>query len=277
MQSAICASRCTGKERDTESGLDYMDARYYGSAMGRFMSPDPLGGRPEDPQTLNRYAYARNNPLSFSDPTGLDFNLTCTAAKNGSNGSTCQGGIHGTTTTVNGKSTFTATVITSASLSDPKSGNTATVNENGVQITTAQGTSGAKFIDNTPTADISGSGKFADFSFHIDGSCGGKCLDSGTFKFNGTPDQARDLLDKRGAFRSPVDWTIPGIGHSLDEEYFPEHKNTTQHRFGQDPSPHFSVPRDPNATIPTVGGFHVDTNAPGVRHLGCAVAGVACN
>jgi RHS repeat-associated protein len=78
----------TGKERDTESGLDYMDARYYGSTMGRFMSPDPLGGHTEDPQTLNRYAYARNNPLIYTDTTGLDFNLDC--AKN--NGTTCQGG-----------------------------------------------------------------------------------------------------------------------------------------------------------------------------------------
>jgi RHS repeat-associated protein len=33
-------SRFTGKERDTESGLDYFGARYYGSTMGRFMSPD---------------------------------------------------------------------------------------------------------------------------------------------------------------------------------------------------------------------------------------------
>jgi len=31
--------RYTGKERDTESGLDHFGARYYGSSMGRFMSP----------------------------------------------------------------------------------------------------------------------------------------------------------------------------------------------------------------------------------------------
>ena len=30
----------TGKERDTESGNDYFDARYYSSTMGRFLSPD---------------------------------------------------------------------------------------------------------------------------------------------------------------------------------------------------------------------------------------------
>lgn len=40
---AVCPSRYTGKERDAESGLDNFGARYYGSSMGRFMSPDPSG------------------------------------------------------------------------------------------------------------------------------------------------------------------------------------------------------------------------------------------
>ena len=39
--------------------------------VGRFMSPDPSGGQLMNPQTLNRYAYVVNNPLSFTDPTGL--------------------------------------------------------------------------------------------------------------------------------------------------------------------------------------------------------------
>jgi RHS repeat-associated protein len=65
----------TGKERDTESGNDYFEARYFGSSMGRFMSPDPLlnSGHPDNPQTWNRYAYAGNNPLRYIDPTGLFF------------------------------------------------------------------------------------------------------------------------------------------------------------------------------------------------------------
>lgn len=65
----------TGKERDTESGLDYFGARYYASSMGRFTSPDPSGlaaENPADPQSWNLYAYARNNPLINIDPTGLD-------------------------------------------------------------------------------------------------------------------------------------------------------------------------------------------------------------
>lgn len=63
----------TGKERDTESGLDYFGARYYGSSMGRFMSPDPVVITTErlmNPQQLNLYAYVANNPLRFIDPTG---------------------------------------------------------------------------------------------------------------------------------------------------------------------------------------------------------------
>jgi RHS repeat-associated protein len=68
-----CAYKFTGKERDTESGLDYFGARYYGSSMGRFMSPDPVIITPErlaNPQQLNLYAYVANNPLRFIDPTG---------------------------------------------------------------------------------------------------------------------------------------------------------------------------------------------------------------
>ncbi len=61
----------TGKERDAESGLDNFGARYNASSMGRFMTPDPLGGKLVDPQTLNRYSYVINNPLRYTDPTGL--------------------------------------------------------------------------------------------------------------------------------------------------------------------------------------------------------------
>jgi RHS repeat-associated protein len=75
----------TGKERDSESGLDNSVFRYYGSSLGRFMSPDPSGmdlANPLDPQQLNLYAYARNNPLTFTDPYGLD----CAYLNNAGNG-----------------------------------------------------------------------------------------------------------------------------------------------------------------------------------------------
>ncbi len=65
----------TGKERDAESGLDNFGARYDASSMGRFMSADPVFMnvmRVMDPQRLNLYAYGRNNPLVYTDPTGKD-------------------------------------------------------------------------------------------------------------------------------------------------------------------------------------------------------------
>jgi RHS repeat-associated protein len=66
----------TGKERDSESGLDYFGARYYGSSMGRFMSPDPIKITDErllnPANTLNLYSYAANNPLKYVDLDGQD-------------------------------------------------------------------------------------------------------------------------------------------------------------------------------------------------------------
>ncbi len=49
-------------------------ARYYGSALGRFISPDPgnSGAEPSDPQSWNAYSYVLNSPLSNTDPDGED-------------------------------------------------------------------------------------------------------------------------------------------------------------------------------------------------------------
>ncbi len=63
----------TGKERDYESGLglDFFGARYFSGAQGRFTTPDPVAGSVFNPQSLNMYAYAWNNPLRYTDPTGM--------------------------------------------------------------------------------------------------------------------------------------------------------------------------------------------------------------
>jgi RHS repeat-associated protein len=62
-----------GKERDGETGVDHSVARMYGPGWGRFLSPDAPGmdQHVEDPQSWNLYAFVRNNPLRFVDPSGL--------------------------------------------------------------------------------------------------------------------------------------------------------------------------------------------------------------
>jgi len=64
----------TGKYEDT-SGLYYFGARYCDPNVGRFITEDPIQGRLEDPQSLNRYVYCRNNPLKYTDPDGRFWNI----------------------------------------------------------------------------------------------------------------------------------------------------------------------------------------------------------
>jgi RHS repeat-associated protein len=65
--------RFAGKELDPESALQNFEARYYRNTWGRFTQVDPVDGSLSDTQSWNRYAYARNNPLRFTDPSGLSY------------------------------------------------------------------------------------------------------------------------------------------------------------------------------------------------------------
>jgi len=68
----------TGHERDPETGLDYMLARYYTAGSGRFLQVDPgYDYDPMDPMSFNLYGYVRGNPVMGTDPTGmvLDYSL----------------------------------------------------------------------------------------------------------------------------------------------------------------------------------------------------------
>ncbi len=64
-----------GQYDDSESDLAYLNARYYDSGRGQFVSQDPVFWSTSqnliDPQTLNSYSYASNNPINKKDPTGL--------------------------------------------------------------------------------------------------------------------------------------------------------------------------------------------------------------
>ena len=68
-----------GLERDSAAGLDNAVYRSYASAFGRWLTPDPYDGSYDasNPQSLNRYAYVGNNPLTMTDPSGLDSVYGC--------------------------------------------------------------------------------------------------------------------------------------------------------------------------------------------------------
>ena len=58
---------------EASTGLVYLNARYYDPLTSRFISPDPQMN-PSDPKTLDPYRYAENNPIAFTDPSGLSPN-----------------------------------------------------------------------------------------------------------------------------------------------------------------------------------------------------------
>jgi RHS repeat-associated protein len=67
----------TQKEQDQESALHYFESRYLASHLSRFARADPLpedrkSDWPQNPQRYNTYAYAHNNPVILTDPTGME-------------------------------------------------------------------------------------------------------------------------------------------------------------------------------------------------------------
>jgi len=71
-QSDSVRQKFTGYERDSESELDYANARYYRSGHGRFMVSDDFlnDTHVSDPKSWNLYVYVHNNPLNKIDPFG---------------------------------------------------------------------------------------------------------------------------------------------------------------------------------------------------------------
>ena len=221
----------TGKERDAESGLDYFGARYFGSNMGRFMSPDSYGGRLADPQSLNKYAYARNNPLIYVDPDGHDFNLTGCGT---TNTATCNNNMVGTTST-DGKNTFTATVISNGAngLQD-QAGNaySGTVTSAGVSFSqngsnTSYGGSWINGSNDTSFSQTGGALNGFSFNFSQPNTATGQTL-AGTFSYgdNMSASQAGKALEAAGFTHSYFDAVFNPF-HGYD---------VTHYRGGGDPN-----------------------------------------
>jgi len=234
----------TAKERDSETGLDYFGARYMSSAQGRFTSPDPGGGHLEDPQTLNRYAYARNNPLRFTDSTGLDFYLDCKEESD-----TCHNGNVGNWhNNEKGKLTFEQTRV-----QGDENGNNLTdqhgvayegnFDKNGFHFSSGDKNYTGEFAAGTDPTTLKGAGLFKDFTGVF--SSNGLNTNVAQGVLRGTAEQFRTLLKAMVG---------PNPGFDVLDGLF--HPGTTQFRGGNDngPDPHLSF----NPASGGVQGFHFD-------------------
>src|SRR5947207_1007563 len=213
----------TGKERDAESGLDFFEARYFSGPQGRFTSPDPIfasAAHLADPQMWNLYSYARNNPLSITDPTGLDFYLICEhkeenqdichEVQNDSQRAWVQG-----TTDSNG--TFTPYRIANdanGNLVDINHGNPAfngSFDQSGVYLSSANaiivGT--GQFINGSNETDVLGSGIFNGLVGRFVSDCGGSCQARGSLyelePGSGALANAENTLNRRSGFATMID------------------------------------------------------------------------
>jgi RHS repeat-associated protein len=69
-QGTLATDRLFTGQRLDDTGLYYYGARYYDATIGRFISADTVTPNLTNPQALNRYSYALNNPLKYIDPSG---------------------------------------------------------------------------------------------------------------------------------------------------------------------------------------------------------------
>ena len=91
--NTITARHFTGQYHETSlpggEGLSYYGARWYDPKLGRFLSADTIVPNASNPQDLNRFAYVRNNPLRYVDPSG---HILCDGATSCAQGGSAQPG-----------------------------------------------------------------------------------------------------------------------------------------------------------------------------------------
>jgi RHS repeat-associated protein len=75
--SALTTLLYSGEQTDPLTALQYLRARYYDLATGRFNRLDPFAGKVQDPQSLHKYLYTHGDAINYVDPSGMmDFSLS---------------------------------------------------------------------------------------------------------------------------------------------------------------------------------------------------------
>jgi RHS repeat-associated protein len=241
-----------------DTGLDYFGARYMSGAQGRFTSPDPVfmtAHRVNDPQQWNLYAYSRNNPLRFTDPTGLDIWLQgC-----GDESDTCHKGYVGS---YDDNGSFNRTHL-NGDLTD-----SASLGTTGISVDYNGGTYQGVWDTNKneqSAVTVGGSGTLSDLSFTVNGNCNGTCQASGFV--NGT-NTVSGLQSLQFAVTSPGSGFLKDPGTYSFDPFHPGRTNFMGYDPDQPqglPSTHLPVPPSlifgPNGQ-PTNVDFHVDQRYP---------------
>jgi len=196
----------TGKERDSETSLDNFGARYNSSSMGRFMSPDPIvvtRRRLTDPQRFNLYAYVRNNPLRYTDPTGIDlWEKGC-----GKESATCHGDYVGSWD--KDHKNFTRTTIQTDSHGNIV-GHDVNFDSKGIHI---DGKYTGVFASNTQATVVNGTGGFEGFQGVFNTDCRGTCAAGGIL--TALPGHSFDQL--ASSLRGPNEWGDKFSQHQGDQ------------------------------------------------------------
>jgi hypothetical protein len=235
-----------------------------------------MGGHTEDPQTLNRYTYVRNNPGVLTDPKGLDFYLQCEGKS-----TTCQNGQVGTT---DKKGNFTATIIRNDSKGNlvDQAGNiyTAKITGQGVSFNGAgskEHISGV-FLNGTNATTIQGTGDLTGFTFNFTSSnLELNQTAKGTWTFNGTFNQAEAALEKAGYEYYLFDKF--NIYHPSTYAYTAVEYRSRGDKDTAANSGHFTVHepvdldypdgnRTPKFTVPTTGEVHFGEHNPWINTKG---------
>jgi RHS repeat-associated protein len=196
----------TGKERDVETGLYNFGARYYHETHGRFMTPDTgVDQHPEDPQSWNLYAYARNNPLLLVDPTG---EYVCGSSMSKDQCDTFQKGLD--------------KAQEAANAAKDKYGTDSEQYKNAQRAIDAYGKAG---VDNGVTIEVGNTGKFAAVTT-VDGAAGAKTADNPTgqkieVKFN--PNALGNAMDQAHEGSHVADgsaWVASGFSRAFNPTRF---------------------------------------------------------